>query len=1188
MKPIKLTIEGLNSFETKQELDFSGLTGGVFGIFGKTGSGKSTILDAITLSLYGKVERTKQNVDFINIKSNKATVSFEFSILASGRNKTYEITRTFSKKKNGKDIDSNATLYEISGDDKNLIAEGTTKVNDKIFHIIGLGVNEFAKCIALPQGEFAAFLQAKPSERTEIMSNIFSLSDYGEKLVSKVKARLSEYDKQVATLSASSQMVEYATDEKLANLQNELDENKKEYDSKTEELATLSKKWSDQKQDFEKLQTLHGIEKEIESLGKKKEEIEQTQNEIDKSQAANQIKNDYEKLKEDEADIKELSAKLAELGEQKLQKQSQVHETEHEYNLIKETFDSRVLELNARLAKLQELVKYDEEVAKAKEKKQEALDEIAKKEKEASEESQNNAYLEVNLNNIQEKIDEIDAFIGSNKADVELTYALEQTKGIESEIILIDELMKSFEKLIDETGKDLKESHDEYNEYIAKEKELHADQEKIEKSIGVAFQDADTSNFHKIQSCSKQLEGMREVKIELNNIDRLVAKLTEENQSRQETISQVQNNIQIEQNNLSQIESAIVKKEVELEAGQANREELLGENVISLISSHLQVGDNCPVCSTKIGTKIYADQVDMSQANKNIDDSKQTLKSLRFERDKILASIVSLKSRIEFEKAQIEQNNAEISTLYGGKKAFYLRFVDDNNESAENFEKLYNLLKDTVVSLENLINLQEKVRGDEKQALIKKTQAGTRITVYKTYLDELTEVLYGLQKKKAEREFVIMHTNEQYENLAAYKKQIAEGKNIEIEIDNKKEERANLKDQQLELVTEKSKSDLKVATLFSEIGVLQERVSFCEETIAENSKKILASGVPEGFSVETEKQETDKALSDLKIEFAEKQSAFETSKEVLARTENDYEISNSILESKTKEVELLTASINKTLEENGFANMSSLEKCFADSATIKLKQEKVNEFNNKYRLLETQKQALETDDILSIDEEKINETERLINELNEAVKNLSNQIGKNSAELERLSVDNQKLKQITKELDESKHKYDLAKELSTVLRGKALAEYVCEEYLQQITASANEKLSILMDGRYTLKFENKEFFVEDNLGDGKTRPASTLSGGETFVVSLSLALSISSAISLLSSRSMDFFFLDEGFGTLDSELCSVVVQSLYKLESQNLKIGLISHVAELEESIKNKVIVTKTASGTKLTVEHSL
>jgi len=85
-----------------------------------------------------------------------------------------------------------------------------------------------------------------------------------------------------------------------------------------------------------------------------------------------------------------------------------------------------------------------------------------------------------------------------------------------------------------------------------------------------------------------------------------------------------------------------------------------------------------------------------------------------------------------------------------------------------------------------------------------------------------------------------------------------------------------------------------------------------------------------------------------------------------------------------------------------------------------------------------------------------------------------------------------------------------------------------------------------------------------------------------------LALSISDAISSLSSRSMDFFFLDEGFGTLDAELCSVVISSLHKLESQNLTIGLISHVAELEESVKNKILVTKDANGSKIKLEHSL
>ena len=75
---------------------------------------------------------------------------------------------------------------------------------------------------------------------------------------------------------------------------------------------------------------------------------------------------------------------------------------------------------------------------------------------------------------------------------------------------------------------------------------------------------------------------------------------------------------------------------------------------------------------------------------------------------------------------------------------------------------------------------------------------------------------------------------------------------------------------------------------------------------------------------------------------------------------------------------------------------------------------------------------------------------------------------------------------------------------------------------------------------------------------------------------------------MLSDKSMDFFFLDEGFGTLDAELCEAVISALYKLESQNLNIGLISHVGELEESIKNKVLVEKTSTGSKLKIVHSL
>ena len=983
-------------------------------------------------------------------------------------------------------------------------------------------------------------------------------------------------------------LVDYATDEKLASITKELEDKKNEYDEKSAELKKLSESWSEQKQTFDKLNKLKNINEELDELEKKRDEINDLQVEIERSQNANQIRSDYEKLKNDEEDAKELTAKITSLGELKLKKASAVVESENIFNDLKSTFDSRIIELNSKLAKLQELVKYDEDICKAKDKIQEAANIILNKQKDVEAESQNNEYIEANIAKIQEQIDEIDEFINTNKADVELTYALEQTKGIESEIILIDEMILSLGKLIDQTNNDLKQAREEYNDSIAEEKKLHDSEEKIENSIGVAFEDADSSNFNKIRSCDKQLESMREVKIELENIDKLIAKLNADSEARHATIEQINQNVLTEQNNLAEIENVIAKKEVELASNQTSREELLGENVISMISDHLQVGDTCPVCSNNVTTKLYTEKVDFSPIESEIESNRVRLKNLRFERDKILASLVSFKSRIEFEKNQIERNNAEITALFEGKGSFYLKFVDDNEQSAENFERLYVLLQDTISSLENLIELQENVREDEKQALIKKTQAGTRITVYQTYVESLTDALYTLQKKKAEREFVIFNVNEKYKNLAEFKKQIAEGKNVELVIDSKKEERAKLKDKQFELTNDKSKSDLKLASIKSEIAIQQEKIETNEKNISDLNKKILTSGVPEGASVDEEKQETEKAIAALKLEYSEKQSRYETDKEDLSRTEQNYNVSESILKAKNEEIELLNSKVTAAIENNGFKDFTELANSFSESSTLKLKQEKVNEFNSKCKVLEMQKTSLESEKLVDVDENEIKETEEKIITLNEIVKELTQTVGGLGSEKLRVSQDNAKLKEISDNLEKFTHKLDLAKELSNVLRGKALAEFICEEYLQEITTSANQKLEILMDGRYTLKFENKEFFVEDNFNDGKVRPASTLSGGETFVVSLSLALSISDAISMLSSRSMDFFFLDEGFGTLDSELCSIVINSLYKLESQNLKIGLISHVTELEESIKNKVIVTKDNNGTKLKIVHSL
>lgn len=1190
MKPIKLEIEGLNSFESKQTLDFTKLGDGVFGIFGKTGSGKSTILDAIILALYGDIERSRQNIDFINTKRKKAVVSLEFEILMAGEQKTFLVTRTFQIKKNGKDVDSSASLYEISGEDKKLLVEGTSKVNEKIYSIILLGKNEFIKCIALPQGEFSAFLKAKQSERTEIMSNIFDLTKYGERLCARVKEKVTEFDREIAGHSASLSLVEYANDETLENARKEFLENTSLYETESKTLKEKSELYSSLSKSLENKNKLEKLTEKFAELEAESSKMEELGFVITKNQNANMIKSDYEKRKKVENDVNELSKKVSSLNENRLKTESEQNDANVDFDEFKKTYDEKQDCLRLKLVKIDELMKLEASEINLEREQNQIKSQIDEKNKALGVEKSKLESTESKIVEIENDVKNIDKYIEENKPDVKLSYALEQTKNIESELILIDDFYKMVEKLYDQANSELKFAQEEYNTYISQEKKLTEKIDQIQNSIETAFEfeDMDKTNFNKIRSCDKQIDGMKAVKTKVEMLDVQIEVLSSDKDNRVGAIESLNEQIIQEQNKLTEIEKDIDEKEKILSQKRDEREELLGGNFFSLVSNRLRIGDTCPICNNKVIQKNYEEVFDIGPISGEIKTDGDEIKKLRFERDKIFAGLVTLKSRCEFEKAQIEIDKSEIERLATSKLVLYREFVDSPGQAKETFEKLYNLLNETTENLETLIDLQDTIRDEQLKVIISKTQAGTKVSIYTSEIESLTDLMYNLQTKKAEREFAIYNVNEVYKNLKEYKKQIAEGKNIELIIDQKKEEKYKLKDELNKQIILKANLEQKIGLINSDIQVLKVKLDGFETDYKKVKQSIITNGIPEGVTVLQEQNNTLAEINKLKNEYSKKETRLESCKELLSRTQNEYEINVSLLSEKKKEAVELDTKISNMMIECEFKSNEELEKYFEQSSELKTKQQKFNEFNSEYKLIKTQKSELEKDYYGDVNEEKVNRLKDEVRVLNEKVAGLSEKVGRTSAEFERIEADNKKRKTISDELAVLKHKFDLAKELSNVLKGKALAEYVAEEYLQEITTLANQKLNLLLDGKYVLRFENKDFFVEDNFNDGKLRPADTLSGGETFLVSLSLALAISDSISLLSSRNMEFFFLDEGFGTLDPELCEVVVSALHKLESQNLKIGLISHVTELEESIKNKVYVTKTQFGSKISIEHTL
>ena len=219
MKPLRLVFNGVNSFSSPATIDFERLTAsGLFGIFGDTGSGKSTILDSINFALYGDVDRSKKKTDIINYNCDQAEVEFTFDILLGGKRVVYRVERSI-KKKNGL---GKAMLYEDDGNGERCIADNTTSVNARVESILGLGAEDFRKCIALPQGEFAQFVKSSPSERFKLIERLFSLNKYGDGLREKLSAAENEADKRLTEVKAKYDVLGDVSDESVALLEQNL------------------------------------------------------------------------------------------------------------------------------------------------------------------------------------------------------------------------------------------------------------------------------------------------------------------------------------------------------------------------------------------------------------------------------------------------------------------------------------------------------------------------------------------------------------------------------------------------------------------------------------------------------------------------------------------------------------------------------------------------------------------------------------------------------------------------------------------------------------------------------------------------------------------------------------------------------------------------------------------------------
>ena len=290
---------------------------------------------------------------------------------------------------------------------------------------------------------------------------------------------------------------------------------------------------------------------------------------------------------------------------------------------------------------------------------------------------------------------------------------------------------------------------------------------------------------------------------------------------------------------------------------------------------------------------------------------------------------------------------------------------------------------------------------------------------------------------------------------------------------------------------------------------------------------------------------------------------------------------------------LARGSFRDELKKAGFTGEEEYRAAFLPEQKRKEEQEAVRDYRQRCHAQEHLIHHLEEE--LKVREQRnpAEEQQKLaeIRKKKDSLTEAGSRLWKNRNETEKLYRSLKEKKEKSTALSE---KYGIIKDLDDAVNGNnkkrlVLEQYVLAAYFEEILKAANLRLAMMSGGRYTL-YRTKEVTdgrSKDSLDmevldyyTGRYRSVKTLSGGETFKVSLSLALGMSDVVQAYSGGiQVDALFIDEGFGSLDQESLEQACQTLMSLAESDRMIGIISHVPLLSEKIENQIQVKKTSTG---------
>lgn len=1069
MKILRLRFKNLNSLVGTFNIDFTDEAykrDGLFLISGPTGAGKSTILDAICLALFGRTPRLKIISANVNEIMSKGCGDCFSEVEFSSGNAIYRCSFSQRRARNKSTGALQAPQMELSklensSTDAQILENKIRKIESLIESLSGMNYERFTRSILLAQGEFAKFLQSKDDERASLLEQITGSEIYSQISIftynfysSKKKA----YEEKKALLAK----YDLESDEEIAHKRQEQANCEEQKNTLSATLNTLSEKITYKT-------NLNDCESALDDNEKQQNQL-QTEINIFAPKA--------HKLKR-ALDARELIPYVKALQE----------------SLESKNNCSLVIE-NLKNKELPQIIK-----------------DLEDKEKLTSTQKQKITEAQTKLNSLQK--------------------ILPKVRSLDNEILL------------------------------------------KKQSIDKAFED----NVDKKKDCAKKSSAYKKLKKQISNLAQDIHALQAEAQSAQSYgpwLLENLSSLKLRLNHLHSLPDDVASVE---------------KNINKCLDKNTQLQKNLKNAHKNEAAAIEAIDKQTKERQQLVDDKTQLLdgESERYYCEKLneyqnynkfLDSYASL------EDLRLELQPHKPCPLCG---ALIHPLCPDLPKRSDNDEKIKKI-KDL---LEDLNKLNNKLKNNESEHNIlelKKENAQKDITSIKQQQSDNDE---ELKKFNEQKNSLIAEESKLRKTLSA---EFKEHGLLKLNLDDKKlctdltemlnKYQSNHQDTQ-DLIDKQKEYKSEQAQIFSSFKALS-------SVIRQNLKNIRQDKKDQELLIKErenlfDKQDTTQAENDAYNNLNQAQNDFNQHQgEITLLKNNESNMKKQIereqerLESLEDQYKTNEANLKHKLSASGFSDIDDYQKALVDAALITKLQTEANELTQKEQKLQGAKESLEKrhQELLAqnLTTEELSNLQAQKKKLDADMNELNQNLGSLNRDLDEYERKVQARKQDLNELDLLKKDMERYEKLNALIGsadGKKFRNLAQGLTFEIMIHNANQQL-MRMNDRYILVRDRSaplSLNVIDAYEASTVRSTANLSGGESFIVSLALALGLAQMSK--GKVQVDSLFLDEGFGTLDEKALNMALNSLAALHRENKLIGIISHVQELKNNISTQIVVER-------------